>query len=244
MRYIENRTNADGFQYVKFIPRTTEDSYLRIFNGPFCGSSVSLLSKFLKINQLNLFYLIQIGKMPDYLPQPQALSLSKRPYFTINNCITLGSIVHLLMHTLGFWHEHSRLDRDNYITINWDNIECGFRPDFTFVNGSDFGTSYDIYSIMHFDSFAFSSNGKPTIVPKDPKIGLIKEPQSLTDTDVEGIRFLYKSSTTRPTTTTPRPTTTTTRPTTTTPRPTTTTTRPTTTTPRPTTTTRQTATTR
>ena len=27
------------------------------------------------------------------------------------------------MHTLGFFHEHSRYDRDNYVTVNWNNIQ-------------------------------------------------------------------------------------------------------------------------
>ena len=33
--------------------------------------------------------------------------------------------VHELVHTLGFVHEHTRPDRDDFISINYDNIEPG-----------------------------------------------------------------------------------------------------------------------
>ena len=36
-----------------------------------------------------------------------------------------GNIVHEIAHSLGFFHEHSRPDRDNYVSILWDNVESG-----------------------------------------------------------------------------------------------------------------------
>jgi len=35
---VENQTNADGYQYVKFVPRTTQASYLRIISETGCCS--------------------------------------------------------------------------------------------------------------------------------------------------------------------------------------------------------------
>lgn len=50
----------------------------------------------------------------------------QRVYFS--NVCTVGNLCHEIMHALGLHHEHTRRDRDQYVTIKWDNIlkgECG-----------------------------------------------------------------------------------------------------------------------
>lgn len=44
----------------------------------------------------------------------------------------VGTVIHEIMHCLGFFHEQNRSDRDDYVRINWNNVRQGqwkFRAD-------------------------------------------------------------------------------------------------------------------
>ena len=49
-------------------------------------------------------------------------------------CIYEGTIMHELIHALGFFHEQSRPDRDSYIRVNYSNIQTGSIIIFAFLN--------------------------------------------------------------------------------------------------------------
>lgn len=85
----------------------------------------------------------------------------------ITRLSNIRTVVHELLHSLGFWHEQSRHDRDNFIQINWNNIDAKFKHNFQTEPGVTNG-QYDYSSIMHYDAFAFASDpAKPTIQCKN-----------------------------------------------------------------------------
>jgi hypothetical protein len=133
-----------------------------------------------------VFILFKVGKYKEL--GAQDLSLAKP------GCITKGTIMHELLHALGFWHEQSRPDRDNHVKINHENINP--TQLFNFEKHNDvhtLGQSYDYNSIMHYGHLAFTRNGKPTIEPIKKGVKLLgaDEKTMLSDVDAQEVRILY-----------------------------------------------------
>jgi len=83
------------------------------------------------------------------------------------NTWSVGVIAHEIGHTLSLFHEHQRIDRDNYVTINYNNVSnSGLGEVSSTSNWPEYYhslTNYDFLSIMHYNRSAFSMNGQDTI---------------------------------------------------------------------------------
>ncbi|XP_077973794.1 bone morphogenetic protein 1-like [Styela clava] len=126
---------------------------------------------------------------------PQAISIGK-------NCDKFGIVVHELGHVIGFWHEHTRPDRDRHIEIIYKNIQPGQEYNFEKMDSSEInslGETYDYYSIMHYARNTFSKGMfLDTIKPRVDANGArptIGQRTRLSDGDVAQAKKLYQCNT-------------------------------------------------
>lgn len=158
---------------LSFTPRTTESSYIY-----FTHTTVNTCAA-------------NIGR------------ISSRPtYIYLGWCRYnqhLGSIIHEILHTLGFWHEQSRPDRDEYVRIVPENIQDGALNNFGKMTDvvDSLGSPYDFGSLMHYPSWAFTKNGQSTIIPLHPlEDGQVMGQRSvLSPHDIQQLRLLHQCST-------------------------------------------------
>ncbi|HYP14210.1 MAG TPA: M12 family metallopeptidase [Bryobacteraceae bacterium] len=104
---------------------------------------------------------------------------------------SIGNIIHEIGHTIGLYHEQGREDRNNWVSILTSNLSAGQTYNFNqfIYSGSDLGY-YSYNSIMHYNAFAYSNNGKPTIETKPAGIP-IGQRIALDVSDVVAVRQMY-----------------------------------------------------
>lgn len=106
------------------------------------------------------------------------------------NCTT-GNAIHEIGHTVGLWHEQSRGDRDQFVSIDFTNIQSGTEHNFLqhISDGDDLG-GYDYGSIMHYPKNAFAKDpAKPTVVTLHGEP--IGQRTGLSPGDIAGVQAMY-----------------------------------------------------
>ncbi|XP_063056195.1 meprin A subunit beta isoform X2 [Engraulis encrasicolus] len=153
---------------IDFKEWTDEENYIGVFKGSGCFSSIGNRRE---------------GK--------QRLSIG-------SNCDRLGTVEHEFLHALGFWHEQSRADRDDYVDIIWDEITPGKEHNFNKYDdtvSSALGVAYDYGSVMHYSKSAFNIGELPTIVTKIPAFSdVIGQRMGFSESDLEKLSKLYNCS--------------------------------------------------
>ncbi|XP_023309087.2 hatching enzyme 1.2-like [Lucilia cuprina] len=166
MSIIENAINEYHQRTcIRFVPRSNEQDYVSIVSGNSgCWSSVGRVG----------------GKQEVNLQSPGCLT---KP----------GTAIHELMHALGFLHEQNREERDSYVSIQYENIQPNAVSNFDRAAKTiAFGVPYDYGSVMHYSANAFSTNGRPTIIPTQ-NMGNTKMGQrdGFSASDVEKLNKMY-----------------------------------------------------
>ncbi|CAF3586687.1 unnamed protein product [Adineta steineri] len=163
MLRIEQQTSS----CIRFVPRTNQPTWIRIFPGSGCWS--------------------YMGRTKTSGAQDLSIATP--------GCAYQDIVMHELIHAAGFAHEQTRPDRESHVTINYNNIQSGTESNFQrylTTQADTLGRAYDYASIMHYKSTAFSKNGQATITAKNgvsaATLGSSKE---MTTLDVQKLRAYY-----------------------------------------------------
>ena len=106
---------------------------------------------------------------------------------------SVGIGMHEMAHSMGIWHEQQRPDRDEYVTIDFQQIEEGFEHNFTIAAPPEdytYNTPYDLNSVMHYPAYAFSRGVLPTLSRKDGQ-EIAGNRDTLTRYDIQQINDMY-----------------------------------------------------
>ena len=128
----------------------------------------------------------------------------KQPVSLGTGCKTSGKVSHETMHALGFIHEHQREDRDEYIKVNYENIELKCGSDGKSSCQGNFSRApaglfpypevYDSNSVMHYDGYSFSKApmlDNPTIVDRRSMLPVVAQRERPSVGDIKRICRLY-----------------------------------------------------
>ena len=80
----------------------------------------------------------------------------KNHYMVYHDLQSAWVVLHELLHAFGIGHTQMRPDRDDYVTINWDNIRKSSHSQYRkMASVAPYGIPYDGRSIMHYKKDAF-----------------------------------------------------------------------------------------
>lgn len=116
-------------------------------------------------------------------------------FIDIADDCSLGNVIHEIGHAVGLWHEQSREDRNDHVTLDLGTVPANKRHNFDqHIYDGDDQAAYDFASIMHYPPTAFSTNNSVTIRPKNssaPGVAQMGQRSALSAGDIAAIEAIY-----------------------------------------------------
>lgn len=112
----------------------------------------------------------------------------------VRNWNRRGTPYHEVGHAITFQHEQNRPDRDNFITVLWNNINPAFHSQYALQPAATTVGPYDFGSCMHYPDWGFSINGQPTMQALPPyaaQQALMGQRHDLSMNDAAGAVLVY-----------------------------------------------------
>lgn len=109
-------------------------------------------------------------------------------------CERKGTVIHEMLHSIGFIHEQSRPDRDKHVKVFNENIKKKMLHNFKKYPShivSNLGEEYDYDSVMHYHNKAFSRNGDDTLQAIDNPTRRFGQRVGFSKTDIRQVNKLY-----------------------------------------------------
>jgi hypothetical protein len=106
-------------------------------------------------------------------------------------------LLHELGHAFGLFHEHQRVDRDDYVTIDLSNVLEGHESNFDKLPTTTLITPYDFDSLMHYEDRTFARDPSRRVIEPRPefaaqarRMGLATQPSVL---DRQALALVYNA---------------------------------------------------
>jgi len=120
----------------------------------------------------------------------------------IGNSCGKRAVIHEILHKAGMYHEQTRPDRDQYISVNWVNLDGqDWVNQFTPQGPETSSGAYDFGSIMHYPQYhqdvTINDNEpafwvlNPDLIPNGVTIGA---GQNMSDGDIFAVNTMYQNS--------------------------------------------------
>ncbi|XP_069136269.1 protein SpAN-like [Argopecten irradians] len=115
--------------------------------------------------------------------------------FLDDDCSHKSGVMSMILLTLGLNYEHSRPDRDRYVTVHHDNIQADYLPMYQKLNASqtdDFGLPYDFDSLTHFSPYQHAKYTRHPTMTSNWTTASFGNKDRLSVTDVRKLQIAYQ----------------------------------------------------